>query len=209
MANFDYENQYWWGGKEVVVGLDEAGRGPIAGPLVVGICVFPPFYDNYEINDSKKLTDKKRRELLEEIENHAIAFGIGIVSAEKIDEINIYQASRLAMNMAIENMAHQFDLVLTDAMPLFGYDVPVIDIIKGDAKAQCIAAASIIAKVTRDEMMESLDELYPQYGFKHHKGYGTKEHLLALDKYGPIPGIHRYTYGPVQKAMHEQLSLFD
>lgn len=204
-----YEKEFFEQGYHLIVGCDEAGRGPLAGPVVAAACILPSDYHNEDINDSKKLTDKKRRALLDEIENHAIAFGIGIVSAEKIDEINIYQASRLAMNMAIENMAHQFDLVLTDAMPLFGYDVPVIDIIKGDAKAQCIAAASIIAKVTRDEMMESLDELYPQYGFKHHKGYGTKEHLLALDKYGPIPGIHRYTYGPVQKAMHEQLSLFD
>lgn len=204
-----YEKEFFEQGYHLIVGCDEAGRGPLAGPVVAAACILPSDYHNEDINDSKKITDKKRRALLDEIENHAIAFGIGIVSAEKIDEINIYQASRLAMNMAIENMAHQFDLVLTDAMPLFGYDVPVIDIIKGDAKAQCIAAASIIAKVTRDEMMESLDELYPQYGFKHHKGYGTKEHLLALDKYGPIPGIHRYTYGPVQKAMHEQLSLFD
>lgn len=204
-----YEKEFFEQGYHLIVGCDEAGRGPLAGPVVAAACILPSDYHNEDINDSKKITDKKRRALLDEIENHAIAFGIGIVSAEKIDEINIYQASRLAMNMAIENMAHQFDLVLTDAMPLFGYDVPVIDIIKGDAKAQCIAAASIIAKVTRDEMMEALDELYPQYGFKHHKGYGTKEHLLALDKYGPIPGIHRYTYGPVQKAMHEQLSLFD
>lgn len=185
-----YEKEFFEQGYHLIVGCDEAGRGPLAGPVVAAACILPSDYHNEDINDSKKLTDKKRRALLDEIENHAIAFGIGIVSAEKIDEINIYQASRLAMNMAIENMAHQFDLVLTDAMPLFGYDVPVIDIIKGDAKAQCIAAASIIAKVTRDEMMESLDELYPQYGFKHHKGYGTKEHLLALDKYGPIPGIH-------------------
>ncbi len=204
-----YEKEFFEQGYHLIVGCDEAGRGPLAGPVVAAACILPSDYHNEDINDSKKLTDKKRRALLDEIENHAIAFGIGIVSAEKIDEINIYQASRLAMNMAIENMAHQFDLVLTDAMPLFGYDVPVIDIIKGDAKAQCIAAASIIAKVTRDEMMEALDELYPQYGFKHHKGYGTKEHLLALDKYGPIPGIHRYTYGPVQRAMNEQLSLFD
>lgn len=204
-----YEKEFFEQGYHLIVGCDEAGRGPLAGPVVAAACILPSDYHNEDINDSKKLTDKKRRALLDEIENHAIAFGIGIVSAEKIDEINIYQASRLAMNMAIENMAHQFDLVLTDAMPLFGYDVPVIDIIKGDARAQCIAAASIIAKVTRDEMMEALDELYPQYGFKHHKGYGTKEHLLALDKYGPIPGIHRYTYGPVQRAMNEQLSLFD
>lgn len=204
-----YEKEFFEQGYHLIVGCDEAGRGPLAGPVVAAACILPSDYHNEDINDSKKLTDKKRRALLDEIENHAIAFGIGIVSAEKIDEINIYQASRLAMNMAIENMAHQFDLVLTDAMPLFGYDVPVIDIIKGDAKAQCIATASIIAKVTRDEMMEALDELYPQYGFKHHKGYGTKEHLLALDKYGPIPGIHRYTYGPVQRAMNEQLSLFD
>ena len=125
-----YEKEFFEQGYHLIVGCDEAGRGPLAGPVVAAACILPSDYHNEDINDSKKLTDKKRRALLDEIENHAIAFGIGIVSAEKIDEINIYQASRLAMNMAIENMAHQFDLVLTDAMPLFGYDVPVIDIIK-------------------------------------------------------------------------------
>lgn len=204
-----FEKEFFEQGYQLIVGCDEAGRGPLAGPVVAAACILPSDYHNEEINDSKKLTDKKRRELFEEIQTHAIAFGIGIVNAEMIDEINIYQASRLAMNIAIHNMAHQFDLILTDAMPLFGYEVPVIDIIKGDAKAQCIAAASILAKVTRDELMESLDEMYPQYGFKNHKGYGTKEHLLALEKYGPIPGIHRYTYGPVQKSLNQQLSLFD
>ncbi|MBS6441701.1 MAG: ribonuclease HII [Coprobacillus sp.] len=188
-----YEKEFFEQGYHLIVGCDEAGRGPLAGPVVAAACILPSDYHNEDINDSKKLTDKKRRALLDEIENHAIAFGIGIVSAEKIDEINIYQASRLAMNMAIENMAHQFDLVLTDAMPLFGYDVPVIDIIKGDARAQCIAAASIIAKVTRDEMMESLDELYPQYGFDKHKGYGTKAHYQALDQFGPSP-VHRLSF---------------
>lgn len=204
-----YERAYIEQGYQLIVGCDEAGRGPLAGPVVAAACILPLDYANERIDDSKKLTEKKRKELFIEIQEHAVAYGIGIVDAPTIDEINIYQASRLAMNLAIQHMEHEFDLVLTDAMPLFGYEQPVIDIIKGDAKAQCIAAASILAKVTRDEMMNELAKIYPQYGFEHHKGYGTKEHLEALEKYGPIEGIHRFTYGPVARTLEKQLSLFD
>lgn len=204
-----YERSYFEQGYRLIVGCDEAGRGPLAGPVVAGACILPMEYQNDEINDSKKLSSKKRQQLFEEIQEHAIAWGVGIVDAETIDRINIYQASQMAMKLAIEHMEHDFELILTDAMPLKGYKIPVIDIIKGDAKAMCIAAASIIAKVTRDQLMEKLDETYPQYGFAHHKGYGTKEHIEALEKYGPIPGIHRYSYGPVIKATQMQISLFD
>ncbi len=204
-----YERAYYEQGYHLIVGCDEAGRGPLAGPVVAAACILPEDYQNEDINDSKKLSDTKRRELFLEIQKHAIAWGIGIVDAKQIDEMNIYQASRLAMNLAIQNMRHTFEMVLTDAMPLFDYEVPVIDIIKGDAKAMCIAAASILAKVTRDDLMEQLDALYPQYGFAHHKGYGTKEHIDALNRYGPIPGIHRYTYRPVYEAMHQQIKLFE
>ncbi len=207
MLNF--ERAYFEQGYRLIVGCDEAGRGPLAGPVVAAAVILPENYQNEKINDSKKLSEKKRKELFDEIRTHAIAWGIGIVDAEEIDVINIYQASRKAMNMAIANMRHDFEMILTDAMPLYGYEQPVIDIIKGDAKAMCIAAASILAKVTRDEMMDQLDVMYPQYGFAHHKGYGTKEHLEALEQYGPIKGIHRYTYSPVAKANIKQLSLFD
>jgi len=205
----NYEQAYFEQGYRLIVGCDEAGRGPLAGPVVAAACILPIEYHNELIDDSKKLSEKKRKQLFEEIQLHAIAWGIGMVDAETIDRINIYQASRLAMNLAISNLRHDFELILTDAMPLPGSEQPVIDIIKGDAKAMCIAAASILAKVTRDELMDKLDEMYPQYGFKNHKGYGTKEHLEALEKYGPIKGVHRYTYAPVAKANIKQLSIFD
>jgi ribonuclease HII len=208
MKMLNYERAYFDQGYRLIVGCDEAGRGPLAGPVVAAAVILPMEYQNDLIDDSKKLTEKKRKQLFEEIQRHAIAWGIGIVDAEEIDRINIYQASRLAMNLAIQNMCHDYELILTDAMPLPGHEKPVIDIIKGDAKAMCIAAASILAKVTRDEMMDKLDEMYPQYGFKKNKGYGTKEHLDALESYGPIKGVHRYTYSPVAKANIKQLSLF-
>ena len=204
----DYEQKYYSDEIQYIVGCDEAGRGPLAGPVVAAAVILPKDYENEMINDSKKLTDKKRRELFEEIQKNAIAFGIGIVSPEEIDNINIYQASRLAMNIAIKNMSHKFDMILTDYMPLFGYECEVEPIAKGDAKAMCIAAASIIAKVTRDNLMIELDKLYPQYGFKNHMGYGTREHLDALEVYGPIKGVHRFSYAPVLKKDSKQLTLF-
>ena len=193
----DFEQDYYSDSINFIVGCDEAGRGPLAGPVVAAAVIFPRAYINKNINDSKQLTSKKREELFNEINENALAVGIGIVDAPTIDEINIYEASRLAMKLAIEDMHHQYDLVLTDYMPIKGLEVEVIPIVKGDAKAQCIAAASIIAKVTRDHMMDELDEKYPEYGFKKHKGYGTKQHLDALEKYGAIKGIHRFSYKPV------------
>lgn len=204
----DYEKQFYNEEVNFIVGCDEAGRGPLAGPVVAAAVILPKDYQNELIDDSKKLSDKKRRELFVEIQEHAIAYGIGIVSAEEIDQINIYQASRLAMNKAIKVLNHKFDMILTDYMPLFGYDVPVEPIVKGDAKAMCIAAASIIAKVTRDNIMIELDKQYPQYGFKKHMGYGTREHLDAIDVYGPIKGVHRFSYEPVLKKDSKQLTLF-
>ncbi len=198
MANFDYENQYWWGGKEVVVGLDEAGRGPIAGPLVVGICVFPPFYDNYEINDSKKLTDKKRRKLLEVIKRDAIYYSYEVISIEEIDQYNIYAATQLGMERALKRMPLKAEAILTDAMPLPHVDkkIPLEAIVKGDSKSVSIAAASIIAKVTRDDIMIELDKKYPQYNFKQNKGYCTLKHMNYLKEFG-ICDVHRKTYYPV------------
>ena len=210
MANFDYENQYWWGGKEVVVGLDEAGRGPIAGPLVIGICVFPPFYDNYEINDSKKLTDKKRRKLLEVIKRDAIYYSYEIINVEEVDQYNIYAATQLGMERALKRMPLEIEAILTDAMPLPHVDkkIPLEAIVKGDSKSVTIAAASIIAKVTRDDIMIELDKKYPQYNFKQNKGYCTLKHMNYLKEFG-ICDVHRKTYYPVSTYIKhdEQITL--
>lgn len=204
-----YQEQFYSDKVNLIVGVDEAGRGPLAGPVVAAAVIFPRAYINIDINDSKQLTEKKREALFDVIKENAIAYGVGIVSAETIDEINIYEATKVAMKQAIANLKHNYDLILTDAMKLDGFDVEVIDIIKGDAKALPIAAASIIAKVTRDHMMNELDKQYPEYGFKKHKGYGTKEHMEALKKYGPIKGIHRFSYKPVENSLHPQMSLFE
>ena len=204
-----YQDQFYSDKVHLIVGTDEAGRGPLAGPVVAAAVIFPEDYQNDKINDSKQLSEKQRRALFSEIKEHAIAVGVGIVSADEIDQINIYEAARKAMKLAIADMKHDFDLVLTDCMKLPGYDVPVIDIVKGDAKALPIAAASIIAKVTRDEMMDELDKEYPNYKFSKNKGYGTKDHLDALKKYGPIEHIHRKTFKPVEKILHGEMNLFE
>lgn len=207
--SLDYQNQFYSDEVKLIVGVDEAGRGPLAGPVVAAAVIFARAYNNKEINDSKQLSAKKREKLFDEIYQNAIAVGVGIVDAAKIDEINIYEATKVAMKEAINNLKHDYDLILTDAMKLNGLGKPVIDIIKGDAKALPIAAASIIAKVTRDKLMNELDNKYPNYGFKKHKGYGTKLHLDALDKFGPIKGIHRFSYKPVYKSLHKEINLFE
>ena len=205
----DYQDQFYSKKVKIIVGVDEAGRGPLAGPVVAAACILSRAYKNKEINDSKQLSEKKREELFEIIKKDAIAYGVGIVSAEEIDKLNIYEATKKAMKEAIANLKHEFDLILTDAMPLKGFDVEVVPIIKGDAKALPIAAASIIAKVTRDHMMEELGKKYPEYGFEVHKGYGTKKHMDALKKYGPIKGVHRYSYKPVAKVELCEMNLFE
>ena len=192
---------------KLIAGVDEAGRGPLAGPVVAAAVVFPPSYKNEEINDSKQLTAKKREELFEEIKKNAIAYGIASVSAETIDEINIYEATKVAMKEAIKQLNGQYDLVITDAMKL-NLDKPVIALIKGDAQCLNVAAASILAKVTRDRYLEELDKKYPQYKFAKHKGYGTKDHLEALKAYGPIEGVHRKSFRPVKEFYIEQMKLF-
>ena len=204
-----YQNQFYSKKIKVIVGVDEAGRGPLAGPVVAGAVIFSRAYINKDINDSKQLTEKKREELFEVIKRDAVAYGVGIVDAETIDKLNIYEATKVAMKEAINNLKVKFDLILTDAMPLKGFDVEVVPIIKGDAKALPIAAASIIAKVTRDHMMDELDKKYPEYGFKEHKGYGTAKHLEALKKFGPVKGLHRFSYKPVMKASLQEMNLFD
>ena len=205
----DYQEQFYSDKVKFIVGVDEAGRGPLAGPVVAAACLFSRAYINKEINDSKQLSEKKREELFDIICENALAYGVGIVSAEEIDKLNIYEATKKAMTMAINNLKHKFDLILTDAMPLKGFDVEVVPIIKGDAKALPIAAASIIAKVTRDRMMKELAKKYPEYGFDVHKGYGTKKHMDALKEHGPIKGVHRFSYKPVIKVSLHEMNLFE
>ena len=205
----DYQEQFYSDKVKLIVGVDEAGRGPLAGPVVAAACILPRAYINNDINDSKQLSENKRKELFDVILENAVAYGVGIVSAEEIDKLNIYEATKKAMKEAIANLKHSYDLILTDAMPLKGFDVEVVPIIKGDAKALPIAAASIIAKVTRDRMMKELGEKYPDYGFEIHKGYGTKKHMDALKKYGAIKGVHRYTYKPVAKIELQEMNIFD
>lgn len=191
-----------------IVGVDEAGRGPLAGPVVAAAVVFPPSYRNADIDDSKKLTAKKRMALFEEIKKHALGYGIAFASAEEIDELNIYAATKLAMTRAIEQIHVPYELILTDAMPFTDLPVPVVPVIKGDAKALNIAAASILAKVTRDLYMDELEKQYPDFRFSVHKGYGTKTHMEELEAHGPIEGVHRKSFKPVAKFYVEQLTLF-
>ncbi len=198
----EYELKYWQENK-LLVGIDEAGRGPLAGPMVVAGVVFPMGYQSGEINDSKQLTEKKREELYDIIIKDALYYRVEVVSPEEIDRINILEADRKAMTEIA--LSSGCDIILTDAMDLY-INKKVISIIKGDAKSCSIAAASILAKVTRDHIMMEYDKIYPQYGFAKHKGYGTKQHLQALEEFGVTP-IHRKSYRPVFEAM--QPKLFD
>lgn len=202
------EREYYSGSVKLIVGIDEAGRGPLAGPVYAAAVVFPRSFRSKDINDSKKLSPKKREELFSLIKEKALGYGIASVSAAKIDEINIYEATKVAMKEALFQIKVPYDLVITDAMPLKGLSKPVVALIKGDAQCLNVAAASILAKVSRDHYMDELDKKYPQYDFKKHKGYGTKEHLEALGKYGPIEGVHRKTFGPVAAYYSEQTKLF-
>lgn len=192
-----------WTRHSHILGLDEAGRGPIAGPLVVAGCQFVSGYKNPEIDDSKKLSEKKREKLFAQIKEDASWFMILIVSEKEIDQKNIYRATQDAM-VEIAKAAPS-GYVLSDAMKLPGIDKPYEPIVKGDSKSISIAAASILAKVTRDHIMEELDRMYPEYGFKKHKGYPTRAHLQALDTYGVLP-CHRRSYGPVRRKC--ELTLF-
>ncbi|MBQ9011602.1 MAG: ribonuclease HII [Bacilli bacterium] len=193
-----YEKELFSKGIKYIGGTDEAGRGPLFGPVVAACVCLPSDFKLEGLTDSKKLSEKKRDKFYDYIVENAI-YGVGIVSSEEIDKINIYEASRKAMIMAIDAVRRQINLeyVLSDAMPI-DIDIPVIPIIKGDAKSISIAAASVIAKVTRDRMMYEIDKKYPEYGFANHKGYPTKKHLEAISKYGLIDG-YRETYGPVKK----------
>lgn len=200
---YEYERKLINKGIKYIGGCDEAGRGPLIGPVVAACVVLPINYQNEEINDSKKLTEKKREKLYDIIMSDALAVGIGLVDAETIDKINIYEASRLAMIKAYHEAKKKIKIehLLTDAMPI-DLEIPVTKIIKGDAKSITIAASSIIAKVTRDRILFELDKKYPMYGFKNHKGYPTKKHLEAMKKYGLVDG-YRKTYRPVKELLEE------
>lgn len=176
-----------------ICGIDEAGRGPFAGPVVAGAVVLPPGLTIQGLNDSKKVSPKRREELYEEIREKAVSFGIGICSPARIDEINILQATYEAMKYAVEDLSVVPDLLLVDAVTIPQIPVRQVGIIKGDGRSLSIAAASIMAKVTRDRLMEEYAQLYPEYGFERNKGYGSGEHIAALREKGPCP-IHRSTF---------------
>ena len=204
----DFEKQFYSKKIKLIVGCDEAGRGCLLGPVYAGAVILPKNFSHELINDSKQLSEKKREEAYKIITENAIAWGVGYCTPEEIDEINILNASRLAMERAIENMNHNYDLIITDCMKMPKAKVEVIDLVHGDAKAQCVAAASIIAKVSRDHVCYELDKKYPQYNIKKNKGYGTKDHLEALKKFGPIKGLHRFSYAPIKALFIEKITLF-
>lgn len=187
-----YEEKYY-PVTSLIGGIDEAGRGPLCGPVVAACVILPKGAELLYLNDSKKLSEKRRELLFPEIKEKAVSFGVGIVENDVIDEINILNATKLAMKKAIDSMSVRPEQLLIDAVHLDDIDIPQVAIIKGDAASVSIAAASVIAKVTRDHIMLEYDKKYPEYGFAHHKGYGTKAHYEALKKYGLTP-IHRKTF---------------
>ena len=196
-----YERDLIEKGIKLIGGIDEVGRGPLVGPVVAAAVILPKNYKLEGLTDSKKLSEKKRDLFYDILMKDAIAIGVGEISAKKIDEVNIYQASKLAMYEAINNLSIKPEHVLIDAMPL-DLDVLSTSIIHGDALSLSIAAASVIAKVTRDRMMYELDKKYPMYGFKDHKGYPTKKHLENIKKYGVLDN-YRFTYKPVSDLIKE------
>ncbi|MDD3341250.1 MAG: ribonuclease HII [Bacilli bacterium] len=198
---YKYEKELYEAGIEYIGGVDEVGRGPLIGPVVTACVVLPKDFVLEGLNDSKKLTEKKRDMYNAYILEHALAIGIGECSPEEIDTLNIYAATQDAMKRAIGEVQKQVSLehILIDAMPL-SLEIPTTSIIKGDAKSISIAAASVVAKVKRDAMLYELDQKYPQYGFKNHKGYPTKKHVEAIETYGLIEG-YRKSYGPVKRVL--------
>lgn len=204
--NYYFERKLREQGITLVAGVDEVGRGPLVGPVVAACVILPEDFSLDGLTDSKKLSEKKRDYYYDEIMRQAVSVGVGIISEKKIDEVNIYEATKLVMKEAISKCNIQPEHILIDAMPL-SLDIPTTSIIKGDFKSITISAASVIAKVTRDRMLDELDKKYPMYDFKDNKGYPTKKHLEAIDKYGIIPE-HRRSYGPVRDYLEKQLSLF-
>lgn len=193
MPDYEFEKRRYAEGYTAVCGCDEAGRGPLCGPVVAAAVILPCDFPIEGLNDSKKLSEKKREQLYTLITENAIAYGIAGASPAEIDEINILNASMLAMRRAVEKLTVPADFALIDGNCSRGFDIPTETIIKGDAKSASVAAASILAKVTRDRLCAEQDKLYPEYGIAKHKGYPTKEHMEAVRKYGPSP-IHRITF---------------
>lgn len=193
MPNFDYENEKRAEGFSAICGCDEAGRGPLCGPVVAAAVILDPSCEIEGLNDSKKLSEKKREALFDIIKEKAIAYAIAEASPEEIDEINILNASMLAMRRAVAALPVPADFALIDGNCSRGFEIPTLTVVKGDAKSASIAAASILAKVTRDRQCAELDALYPVYGIAKHKGYPTKEHMDAVRAHGPSP-IHRKTF---------------
>lgn len=202
--NYRYERELKEKGISFIAGVDEVGRGPLVGPVVAACVVLPDNFNLDGLTDSKKLSEKKRDFYFEEIKRQALGIGVGIISEKIIDEVNIYEATKLAMKDAIKNCLKECKIehILIDAMPL-ELDIPTTSIIKGDLKSITISAASVIAKVTRDKMLYELDEKYPMYDFKHNVGYPTKKHLEAIKEYGIIPE-HRRSYGPVKEYIEKE-----
>ena len=190
---WEYEDKYAALGMQHICGVDEAGRGPLAGPVSAAAVILPPHFEIPGLDDSKKLSDKRRRDLVPIIKQNAIAYSVVFVDHVPIDEINILQATYEAMRQAVSKLSVTPDLLLNDAVTIPELTMKQVPIIKGDAKSISIAAASIVAKVTRDRMMVELDKFYPEYGFAKHKGYGTKVHIQALKEFGPCE-IHRKTF---------------
>ena len=205
--SLDYEQRYYSKEIRYIAGCDEAGRGCLLGPVVAGAVILPKDFKCDLINDSKKLTEKQREEAYQIIKENAISWAVAEVSAEEIDQINILNASRKAMMLALAKLDHPYDMLITDAVKI-PTDLPFEAIIHGDARAMCIAAASIMAKVTRDHICYELDKEYPEYQIGKHKGYGTKVHMDALKKYGPVKGLHRFSYQPIKDLFIEKIELF-
>lgn len=195
----EYEKELYEKGYNLIAGTDEVGRGPLVGPVVAAAVILPKNYKLDGLTDSKKLSEKKRNLYYEIIKRDAISIGLGIISEKVIDEINILEASRLAMNKALDNLEIKPDYILSDAMKL-DRDVEVLPIVHGDAKSLSIAAASVIAKVTRDRMMEEMGKNYPEYEFERHKGYPTKRHIELIKKYGVLDQ-YRKTFKPINEIL--------
>lgn len=199
-----FDDFYRKNNDDLIVGVDEVGRGCLAGPLFVCALILNPNYDNPEIDDSKKISKRKREKLKDEILSNCIEYAISVVFPQQIDATNIYKATLQAMQEAINKLKTSYNEILVDYMPVDG----TIHITHGDAKSLSIGAASIVAKVLRDEYMNDLNKKYPLYKFDTNVGYGTKEHLDALNKYGPIEGVHRYSYKPIKDILFKKITLF-
>ena len=193
MLDYTYENAFKTDSIKLICGVDEAGRGPLMGPVVAAACILPEGFQIEGLNDSKKLTEKRREELFDIIIKNAISCSVAIATVEEIEQLNIRNASMLAMNRAVEGLDVSADMALIDGNYSNGFKIPTKTVVKGDAIVPSISAASILAKVTRDRMCNEYDVQYPQYGFAKHKGYGTKAHMDAIKKYGPCP-IHRPSF---------------